>query len=322
MIITKCPLRISLVGGSTDHPDFLNKYGTGAVISFASNLHTYITLHRDIFGATSLDKKYIINYSKREAVDSISQIENELIRNCFEYFNTEQLNCFMTSDVFSAGSGLASSSAYLLALIKSLYTFRGKHITEFEVCKLAEKIEKTFNPLVGQQDFYGSLGGLKKIKFYKDQDPEIRYLNTNIFDQMDLYLVYTGVLRSSTSVLESIDIDKSIPLLKDVEDLELAINSYDLELFHTVINRTWINKKATSKYICNNKLLVSLDDQLTNDSNILSHKLLGAGNGGYFLLFTEKGNETIIRNTYNNVNKIYISETGLQTTNLYDTRTL
>lgn len=322
MIITKCPLRISLVGGSTDHPDFLNKYGTGTVISFASNLHTYITLHQDIFGATSLDKKYIINYSKREAVDSISQIENELIRNCFEYFNTEQLNCFMTSDVFSAGSGLASSSAYLLALIKSLYTLRGKHITEFEVCKLAEKIEKTFNPLVGQQDFYGSLGGLKKIKFYKDQDPEIRYLNTTIFDQMDLYLVYTGVLRSSTSVLESIDVDKSIPLLKDVEDLESAINSYDLDLFHAVINRTWINKKATSKYICNNESLIRLDNRLINDSNVLSHKLLGAGNGGYFLLFTEKNNESYIRNTYNNVNKIFISETGLHTTNLYDTRTL
>ena len=86
MIVTSCPLRISLVGGSTDHPRFLEKYNNGSVISFASNLHTYITLHRDVFGATSLNKKYIINYSRRESVNNINQIENELIRNCFEYF--------------------------------------------------------------------------------------------------------------------------------------------------------------------------------------------------------------------------------------------
>ena len=81
MIISSCPLRISLVGGSTDNPKFLEKYGTGSVISFASNLHTYITLHQDVFGATSLDKKYIINYSKRESVYNVHDIENELIRN-------------------------------------------------------------------------------------------------------------------------------------------------------------------------------------------------------------------------------------------------
>ena len=164
------------------------------------------------------------------------------------------------------------------------------------------------------------MGGLKKIKFYNNQDPEIRYLSANIFNQMDLYLVYTGVLRSSTTVLESVDIDKSIPLLKDVEDLELAINTADLNLFHTVINRTWANKKETSKYICENKSLIELDNKLIDDSNVLSHKLLGAGNGGYFLIFTEKGKESIIRNSYINVNKIHISETGLTTTNLYDTK--
>lgn len=316
MIVTTCPLRISLVGGSTDHPKFLEKYETGSVISFASNLHTYITLHQDIFGATALDKKYIINYSKRESVNTISQIENELVRNCFKYLNVEHLNCFMTSDVFSSGSGLASSSAYLLALIKSIYALRNEHITEFEVCKLAEKIEKTFNPLVGQQDFYGSMGGLKKIKFYKNQDPEIRFLSANVFSHMDMYLVYTGVLRNSTTVLESLEIEKSIPLLKDVEELEFAINANDLDLFHTVINRTWANKKATSKYICENELLVNLDSQLINDSNVLSHKLLGAGNGGYFLIFTEKGKESYIRNSYINVNKIHISETGLIASNI------
>lgn len=316
MIVTTCPLRISLVGGSTDHPWFLERYGSGAVISFASSLRTYISIHQDIFGATSLDHKYILNYSKRESVNTVAEIQNELIRHCFEYLNVEQINCFMTSDVFSAGSGLASSSAYLLALIKSIYAMRGIHITEFEVCKIAEQIEKRFNPLVGQQDFYGSVGGLKKIKFYKDQDPEIRYLSTQIFQYLDTYLIYTGVLRNSTSVLESLDISKSLPLLEDVTDLEIAINSVDISLFNEVINRTWENKKQTSPYICENPSLVELDTKLKLDSKVLSHKLCGAGNGGYFLIFTNKGMKEKLSNEYQNIQQIHISESGLNTTNL------
>ncbi len=314
MIVTTCPLRVSLVGGSTDHPWFLDRYESGAVISFASSLRTYITIHQDVFGATSLDHKYILNYSRRESINHTSEIQNELIRHCFEYLNVEQINCFMTSDVFSAGSGLASSSAYLLALVKSVHAMRGINVTEFEVCKLAEQIEKQFNPLVGQQDFYGSIGGLKRIKFYKDQDPEIRYLSTKLFEQLDCYLIYTGVLRNSTTVLESLDISKSLPLLQDVTDLEIAINTYNLSLFNEVINRTWENKKQTSPYICENPVLIELDTKLKLDTNVLSHKLCGAGNGGYFLAFVHKGIDLTISQP--NAKKIHISETGLKTIKL------
>ena len=61
MIISSCPLRISLVGGSTDHPLFLKKYKRGSVISFPSNLRVYVTLHKDVGGINGVDKKFIIN---------------------------------------------------------------------------------------------------------------------------------------------------------------------------------------------------------------------------------------------------------------------
>jgi len=82
MIITSCPLRISLVGGSTDHPHFLKKYKTGSVISFPSTLRVYTTLHQDVFGSTSLDRNYVLSYSQRESVPNIENIQNELIKNC------------------------------------------------------------------------------------------------------------------------------------------------------------------------------------------------------------------------------------------------
>ena len=162
------------------------------------------------------------------------------------------------------------------------------------------------------------MGGLKKIQFYKDQDPTIRYLNTQIFNQLDCYLIFTGVLRSSTDVLKSIDITKSVTLLDDVNDLEIAIQQNDIDSFNSVISRTWENKKQTSPYICENPYLIELDEKILSDKNILSHKLLGAGNGGYFLIFTQKGLGNYISSSYNHSQQIHISEQGLKTTNLYE----
>lgn len=314
MIVTSCPLRVSLVGGSTDHPHFIAKYEKGSVISFPSDLRTYITIHKDVFGINSIDQNYNINYSRRETVKHISEIQNEMVRHCFEHLQLGPVNCSLVSDIYSAGSGLAASSSYLQALIKAVFVWRNTPITEFEVCKIAEQIEKKFNPLVGQQDFYGSMGGLKRINFFKNRDPEIKYLNQKIFRFMNMYLLHTGISRNSTSVLESIDIDKSNLLLKDVEDLEQAIDSADIEKFNYVMNRSWNNKKQTSNLICDNPSLSLLDRSLEQDANVLSRKLCGAGNGGYFLIFTEKS--VNLEEKYAHIRRINISESGLKYVNL------
>lgn len=312
MIVSSCPLRVSLVGGSTDHPHFIDKYGYGSVISFPSNLRTYASIHQDIFGTNAIEHKYNILYSKRETVNNVYEIQNELVRNCFQYLNVEQLNCSLTSDIYSVGSGLAASSSYLQALIKAIYVLREKNISEYEVCKIAEQIEKSFNPLVGQQDFYGSMGGFKRINFYKNADPTIKYLPTNIFEEMDIYLLYTNITRNSTQILETIDVAKSLPLLDDVESLENAILSKDVKAFNDVINTSWEKKKRTSNLITN-LVIDSLDQSLKHSEKVLSHKLCGAGGGGYFLVFTHKNIDV---SELGLVKKISISETGLKYINL------
>lgn len=311
IITTTCPLRISLVGGSTDHPHYLDKYGVGSVISFPCNLKTYITIHKDVFGINSIGKRFILNYSVREEVDTIEEIKNELIKNCFDRLDVSHINLFLTSDVYSSGSGLATSSAYLMALIKSIYVMRDQNITESEICKIAMSIEKTFNPLVGQQDFYGSMGGFKRINFHKNESPSIKYLDTKIFDDMDMYLIYTGIARNSTDILKTVIIDNSKYLIEEVEKLESAINTSNFSLFHDTIRTAWEKKKNISTDICSNKYLIELDNKIESDKNILSHKLLGAGNGGYFLIFTKKEKEIEISKTYPNSKKISISDRGI-----------
>jgi len=216
MIISSCPLRISLFGGSTDNPVFVEKYGYGSVISFTCDLKTYISLHEDKIGYNFQGHKYIINYSKREEVEYIGDIQNDLVRIVLNYFGCKPLTVSMTSDAYSQGSGLASSSSYIISLIKSISLFNNLNLTDVEICNLAYELELEMNPYCGYQDPYGcGIGGFKRIHFTNGGIIKYEFLSTNFFDEYDAHLVFTGVTRNSKNVLKDVtdNIDKSKPLL-------------------------------------------------------------------------------------------------------------
>ena len=119
MFISSCPLRVSLFGGSTDNPYFVEKYGRGSVISFTSSLKTYVTISQDKLGYNKEGGKYIINYSKREEVSTINEIQNEVVRTVLHHYNMPPVQVTLTSDAYSQGSGLASSSSYTISLSKA-----------------------------------------------------------------------------------------------------------------------------------------------------------------------------------------------------------
>lgn len=102
MIIAKCPLRVSMVGGSTDLQAFIDKYERGSVISFPSTLFTYITVH------DNHTDKYIINYSKKEEVDNATEIKNDVAREVLVYFDIGPVTVTFNTDILSEGSGLAA----------------------------------------------------------------------------------------------------------------------------------------------------------------------------------------------------------------------
>lgn len=291
MIVSSCPLRISLVGGGTDHPLFLEKYGKGKVISFPSPLRVYASMHRDVDGLNMREQKFIINYSKREEVSSIDEIQNELVREVLKYYkNNIPLYLSLTSDISSTGSGLASSSAYCLAMCKILSNNLG--FSDNDLCKVAMTIERKINPFVGQQDFYGSVsGGVKKIEFFNGNTPKFTYfddLRPKIFYRFGMALIPTNIRRASTNILEKSKIDLSKELLNQVDCLETAIHNNDEYSFYSIIKDSWAIKKSTSDLVLGNDELKAMDDELSNCDYIKAHKLCGAGNGGYFLVFYDK----------------------------------
>lgn len=310
MYTASCPLRISLFGGSTDNPVFVEKYGYGSVISFTCDLKTYITLHEDKVGYNVQGHKYIINYSKREETENIIDIQNELVRIVLDHFKCKPLTVSMTSDAYSQGSGLASSSSYIISLIKCISMFNRLNLTDIEICDLAYKLELLMNPYCGYQDPYGcGIGGFKRIHFERGGIIKYDFLKTNFFNEYDAHLVFTGVTRNSKNVLKDIteNIDKSKPLLSTVDKAYDCLLKNDYGKFLNYLNKSWIQKKKTSSIITENQSIKDIDETLNENETVLAHKLCGAGNGGFFLVFSEKNN---LKLPYQSV-KINVTSNGV-----------
>ena len=103
MIVTRTPLRVSLIGGGSDLPEFYEQSGRGAVISLALEKYIYVAVkrHAKIFG-----EKFRISYSKTEVVDHIDKIENNIIRECLRFSNIQESLFVSTFSDIPAASGV------------------------------------------------------------------------------------------------------------------------------------------------------------------------------------------------------------------------
>lgn len=298
MIISKCPLRISLAGGSTDLQEFIDEYGYGQVISFPSTLYTYITLNQ------RHDQFYRINYTKTETVKDPNNIKNDIAREAIKHFNLPPVTITFNSDIPATGSGLASSSSYMVALVEACHRFLGLRRSQLQVCNLAHELELKINPLTGHQDAVGcGIGDLKKIKFHSYKK-EFTYIDSYVLRYNRLYLIPTNVSRQSTDILKTIDIHKSYELLQSVDKLVATAN--DDDLFHKWMNEAWERKKQTSEHIMTEEL-IQVEKQLLENPYVKSMKLCGAGGGGYFFVISDWGSAY-----FDNAIEIDIDTAGVQ----------
>ena len=168
--------------------------------------------------------------------------------------------------------------------------FNELHLTDIEICELALELEQEMNPYCGYQDPYGcGIGGFKKIDFEKGGIIKYDFLSTELFTHYDAHLVFTGVTRNSKNVLQDVtaNIDKSLPLLQTVDKAYDALRQKDFPLFLNLLNQSWEQKKETSSLITENEQIQKIDQVLSESNDVLAHKLCGAGNGGFFLVFSK-----------------------------------
>ena len=282
MIVASCPLRVSFLGGSTDLEDFINENGHGEVINFPINLYTYVSINK------RYDGKFLIQYAKTESVNKVSEIKNELVKVVLQYFNIKTpITVALNADIPSHGSGLASSSSFIISMIKATSIFKGIEMDDYEICELALTLERKFNPLVGRQDPLGcGLKGFKHLHFKLNGGVLINPIISDYFKKHKLFLIPVSKNgRSSTDVLKSLNLNNRKSILKIVKNGVNLLKNNKIKDFNQLILDSWDEKKKTSNLI-SNKNIINLEKSLQSIN--VYYKLCGAGGGGYMLVIMNR----------------------------------
>ncbi len=294
MIITRTPYRISFFGGGTDYPLWYEQNG-GAVLSTTINKYCYITCR---FFPPFFKYNHRIVYSQQEMVNAIDEIDHPSVRETFRYFKIKKgIEVHHNGDL-PAMSGLGSSSAFTVGLIHALSALNGAMITKRELALRAIHIEqKLIGENVGSQDqTAAAFGGFNVIKFGGPQkiavSPIIITPKRLELLQSHLMLFFTDFARKASEIAsEQI---KNIPqktqeltTMSSIvnEGIHVIQSNTSILEFGKLLHEAWQLKRGFSTKIST----PIIDDiyETARNAGALGGKLLGAGGGGFMLIFAK-----------------------------------
>lgn len=292
MIITRTPLRVSFAGGGTDLRVFYSQ-GHGAVLSTAINKYIYITVN------PKFDHKIRASYSVTEMVESVSELKHELIREALKVVGVEGgVEITSISDVPSRGTGLGSSSSYTVGLLNALYAYTGRLVNAerlaAEACRI--EIEICGKPIGKQDQYIAAYGGLQFIQFNADEsvfvDPIPCDYEFREQLQRNLLMLYSGVTRSADAILDeqSRNTEQNGTAMSDLlkmrdlaDQLKECLCSGQLDGFGEILHLGWTLKRTLAAGISNP--LIDSWYEKARRYGAIGGKLLGAGGGGFLLLY-------------------------------------
>ena len=295
MIITRTPFRVSFFGGGTDYPAWYRENG-GSVLATSIDKYCYITC-RNL--PPFFEHKHRIVYSYIETVMDIKEIKHPAVRAIFECMGIKEgLEIHHDGDL-PARSGLGSSSSFSVGLIHALRAMEGRYISKHDLAKAAIEIEQNvIKEHVGSQDQVStSYGGFNRIDFNRsgsfDVLPVVLPESRSRELQDHLMLFFTGISRIASEVAKSkIDnlknkttelrqmhqmVDHALEILGN---LEVPIDD-----FGKLLAESWKYKRNLSDRVTTPEI----DDiyEAALKAGATGGKLLGAGGGGFLLLFVK-----------------------------------
>lgn len=297
MIITRTPYRVSMFGGGTDHPKWFNENG-GSVVSFSIDKYSYITL-REL--PPFFTHKFRVAYSKVETVGSAEQILHPAVREAFiKYASGFKLELHHHGDL-PAQSGVGSSSAFAVGLIKSLYAITGKNIDDYGLANEAINFEqRNLLENVGSQDQIAcAFGGINHIEFYSNNMWQVTKLTLDpeyIKDiELRAVLIYSGIARFSSDISAGLldKMETKSQLMNRTKNLanefrELLRLKGDLNVVSEMLKESWSIKQNLNPYSITSELESFYQSALTKGAS--AGKILGAGGGGFFLFWVAPEN--------------------------------
>lgn len=305
MIISKTPLRCSFFGGGTDFHDYYENscLGYGSTISTALDMHVYITVNR------SFDHKIRLCYRDNEWVDRVDDVKHNIIREALRLVGIEDgIEIFYSADIplSGAGVGLASSSALAVGVLNALYAYLGQYVTPDFLARQACKIEiERLGQRIGIQDQYAvAYGGFNRYRFNSDGSvdvmPVICNHDTKEALEKRLMLFFTGMTRKSGKILseQAEKIERKMNMLDDlVRTVDRSAEMLTMERMDewgAELDRTWAIKKQFAGGISNP--VIDGMYQSARSAGALGGKVLGAGGGGFLLLYVPEACQDAVRN--------------------------
>jgi D-glycero-alpha-D-manno-heptose-7-phosphate kinase len=309
IIRAKAPLRISFVGGGTDLPVYFERYG-GAVLSSTINRYAYVTLYpradRDV-RIRSLDLGYLARY----ALDSGPEYDGvlDLAKAAVHRIS---VGCGIDMDIRSdapAGSGLGGSSALTAAVLGAVTTLTGAELSPYELAELNYTIERVDLTIAGgKQDQYATtFGGFNLIEFHKDRvvvNP-LR-IEPDVLNDLEAHflLCYTGGVRPDLGLVEKLvnayqeERPETLAAMREQRDLvyemKEALVTGHVEQFGQMFDQAYAQKKRAMPDITDGTPAELLYETARRHGAI-GGKLLGAGGGGYLLLYCETSRQQEVR---------------------------
>jgi len=294
MIISRTPFRISLFGGGTDYPVHYKKHG-GAVLATSINKYCYITCR---YLPPFFNHRNRIVYSKIEYTKNISEIKHPSVRETLRFMKIDRGVEIHHDGDLPARAGLGTSSSFTVGLLNALYALKGKMVTKRQLAFDAIHIEQNMiKENVGSQDqITAAFGGFNKIEFNGEEEFKVQpvTLSEEKFQALKdhMMLFFTGFSRTASEIAhEQIKKtqDKKIELKRMAEMVDEAIvilnENSDLTDFGKLLHENWMIKRKLTDKISTNEI-----DKIYNDAikaGALGGKLLGAGGGGFILIFVE-----------------------------------
>ena len=306
MISTRTPLRVTLGGGGTDLQSYYRHDG-GFIFAMALDKYIHVTAHRPAF-TTDIT----LHGPEPEQAPCARALRHELVRAALiSHGMTNRFEMASIGDI-AGGTGLGSSSCFLVGLLAALHAMNGDHPAPAALAEEACRLEiEVLNKGIGKQDQYmAAHGGLTTLDIAPDGavavgrvdlDPETE---AAFVDHTHIY--YTGLRRDAAVILSAQDQamrrgagaerDRASQSLGAIKDLGYRIRDAwvagDLDGWGRMLHEHWLNKKALSSAI-SWPHIDQLYDHVRAHFGVTGGKVIGAGGGGFLMLFTPGPGEAL-----------------------------
>lgn len=302
MIISRTPFRISFFGGGTDYPVWYRE-NPGAVIATTINKYCYISV-RPL--PPFFEYRSRILYSKVEHVNEVSEIRHPAVRATLQHLDVrEGIELHHDADL-PARTGLGSSSTFTVGLLNALYGLKGKMITKMQLAQEAFHVEhRLLRESVGAQDqTLAAFGGFNRIDFAGECEIKVTPLTLprERLEQLLAHcmLLFTGFTRTASEIAAQ-QVRTAPQKRKELGALyamvgaaeEILRGGRDLAEFGRLLHESWVLKKGLSS-----KVSTPAIDGIYEEgrrAGAIGGKILGAGGGGFMLLFARPEDQPRIR---------------------------